>query len=214
MNEGNEVPGARSVDGVEMRAKGDGHTWLYVPDRPRLERSEAGTPLLHVIEAGPIAFLQATIRLALPDADRDRILATLQATDPTVTDLVADAIVVERLGLQARTETWTTVAEGPGSGSVPWNAALSATLDAQTTAAIKAAINGEPGHARLVATFAVGGSPGSMHEASAAAEAFTRTTEGSAYIAVQADLDASVEATSATTREITADLSELFTAGR
>jgi hypothetical protein len=202
---------ARLIDGVETYPKGDGHTWLYIPDRPRLERSDTGTALLQVIEAGPVAFLQATLRLALPHEERDRLLAVLQATDPAVTDLVPAPLTVDRLALEVLTGTWVTVAEGAGSGAAPWNAALGASLGPEATAAIKAAIDGRSGQARLVARFAVGGSPGSVHEATATAEALARTTEGAAYAAIQADLNASVEATEPTTREASADLSESFT---
>jgi hypothetical protein len=212
MTEHDRAPGTRRIEGVDTYPKGDGHTWLYVPDRPRLELAETGTQLLQVIEAGPVAFLQATVRLALPDTDHARVLAVLQADDPAITDLVVAPITVGRLAIEANAGSWRTVAEGPGSGSLPWNAALSATLDPPTTTAIKAAIDGQPGHARLVARFEVGGSPGSVHEASAMGEALARTPDWTAFVGIQARLDRSVEATAPTTREVTADLSESFIA--
>ena len=74
------------------------------------------------------------------------------------------------------------------------------------TTAIKAAIDGQPGHARLAARISMAGRPASVHEATATAEVLAPTSEGAPTPGIQADYDASVEASEPVTREVTADL--------
>jgi len=210
MTASSDTNGPRIVGGVEVSPKGDGHTWIYVPSQPSLERSDTGSPLLQIIEAGPVAFLAATVRLALSEPDHSALLAQLQADDPTATDLQAAPISVERMALEVWTGSWTAIAESAGSGAFPWTAALTASLAAETTAALKAAAAGTADRARLVARFQVGGSSGQVREGTASGQGWAETSAGSAGYVYRGELDATVEPTASTSREVTADLSRSF----
>jgi hypothetical protein len=141
------------IDGITLEpASADGQQWMYVPSGPVLELGPRDTPMLSVIEAGPVAFLQCTARVALSDAARARLLARLQEVRPAATTLDVAPISVERVALELKTaEGWNRLADSRSSGMPPWTAALSATLNPAALMAIKSAVAGKPGYIRLTA---------------------------------------------------------------
>ena len=164
------------IDGITLAAaSADGHGWTYLPNQPAIERSANGAPMFSIIEAGPVAFLQCTARLALNDAARAQLLARLKAVRPEAETLESARITVTRIALEVSSgDVWETVAESSGSGMPPWTAALAATLAPAPLAAIKAAAGGESGRARLRASIMPPASPVAYRRAEAAGTYTTR----------------------------------------
>ena len=138
------------VDGISIEARsGDGRMWNYIPERPTIQTGPGGTPMLTVLEAGATAFLQCTVQVGLDDAVCNALLTRLKEKRPQAESLEAAALSVERIALEAKIGSeWQVVAEGKGSGLPPWTAALMATLEPGTLAAIKAAVAGQTDCAR------------------------------------------------------------------
>jgi hypothetical protein len=203
------------IDGVKITAKnGDGRAWTYVPPHPSLERSPGGTPMLTVIEAGPTAFLQCTARVALHEEARSALLARLQEIEPRAETLEAAPLAVERIALEVKTgSSWVAVAESKGSGMPPWTAALAATLAPDRLAAIKSAVAGERGRARLRAWIVLPASPATFQRSEATGEVHIETPTGTASARFTATADASSAAGTATALELGADLADFFSTG-
>jgi hypothetical protein len=205
----------RVIDGVKIAAKnGDGRAWSYVPPRPCLEHGPGGRPMLTVIEAGGTAFLQCTARLALHEEARSVLLARLKEIEPTAETLEPAPLSVERMALEVKTgSTWVVVAESKGSGLPPWTAALAATLAPEPLAAIKSAVAGEKGHARLRAWIVLPAAPATFRRATAAGEVRLETPTGAASARFAATADASSAAETATALELGADIADFFPTG-
>jgi len=149
------------IDGITLAAaSSDDRVWTYVPNRPAIERSASGAPMFSIIEAGPVAFLQCTARLALNEDVQAQLLARLKAVRPEAETLEPASITVERITLEvSEGDVWKAVAESSGSGMPPWTAALSAALTPPQLAAIKAAAGGESRRVRLRASITPQPSP-------------------------------------------------------
>ncbi len=149
------------LDGLELRPDpADPSVWTYVPPGPFLELGPDGGPALGLVDAGAVCFLQITARLDLPNATRDALPARLlPLTGRPPTAVRAVEVAVTRVAVETRPPdgTWAAVAEGTGSGASPWTTALSATLGAEQTAAVRAAVGGARGRMRLVGELAAGG---------------------------------------------------------
>lgn len=148
------------LDGLELRPDpADPSVWTYVPPGPFLEAGPGGRPALGVVDAGAVSFLQLTSRLDLPDAARDVLPSRLPAGDGGAAPSVrAVPVAVTRVAVETRPAdgSWATVTEGTSSGIPPWNTALAATLTAEQTDAVKAAIGGVRGRMRLVSEMTAG----------------------------------------------------------
>jgi hypothetical protein len=203
------------IDGVKMAVKnGDRRAWRYVPPHPSLERSPGGAPMLTVIEAGGAAFLQCTARLALPEEARGVLLARLQEIEPQAETLEPAPLSVERMALEVKTgSAWVVVAESKGSGLPPWTAALATTLAPDPLAAIKSAVMGQRGHARLRAWIVLPASPAAFRRSTAAGEVRLETPTGAASARFAATADASSAAETATALELGADIADFFPSG-
>lgn len=203
------------IDGFTLRPKDDGgRGWTYLPLAPTLERGASGAPLLQVIEAGAMAFLQCTARVALNEDARNALLLRLKQREPTAQTLEAAPLTVERMALEVRSgERWSALAESKGSGTAPWTAAFAATLDAGAIAAIKAALAGEPRCARLAVRIVLPGSPGTLRSAESTADARIETPAGSASVRVAMSVDASSPAREATAVDLDADIADFFSRG-
>jgi hypothetical protein len=144
------------VTGIELRPEpAEPGVWTYVPPGPFLDSDPQGRLAIGLIEAGDIAFLQVTSRLDLSQEARAAVLTELREQVPgRRADEVRPApIDVRMVAVQERPEQgeWHTLAEGKSSGLPPWNTALSATLTADQTAAVKASLQGAKDRLRLVA---------------------------------------------------------------
>jgi hypothetical protein len=203
------------IDGIKIEAKNeDGRAWSYVPARPTLEQSPNGRPMLTVIEAGSVAFLQCTARVALNEDARAALLARLQERAPQAETLEAAPLSVERIILEVKTDSeWVAVAESKGSGMPPWTAALAATLTPGPLAAIKSAVAGESEHARLRAWIVLPGSPAAFRRSETRGEARIETPLGAASASFTATADASSPAGAATALELSADIADFFPQG-
>ena len=161
--QGNTTQDPVVIDGIELQPDpADATTWIYVPPAPSLERRPDGAPQLSLIEAGPVAFLQATTRVDLPEEARARLLQQLQQTKPDARAVRAAPLFVRRMALESRATGdagWETLVEGTSSGTPPWITALSATPNGAAAAAVKAAIAGERGRLRLSARIALPTNP-------------------------------------------------------
>ncbi|GAA4036355.1 hypothetical protein GCM10022247_72620 [Allokutzneria multivorans] len=151
---GDPEPVVVEVDGVELRSDpGTPGRWSYEPVGPTVELARDGSPQLSIVEAEGMGFLQLTARLDLPEGTRARLLSELRR-HVDATEVRAVPVAVQAIGLQVReAEAWTTIADGRGSGVPPWTSALSASLRADRLSALKAAVEGTRGKARLHARF-------------------------------------------------------------
>ncbi len=204
------------IDGITIEAKNDdGRVWSYIPPHPTLQLGPGGTPMLNVLEAGSTAFLQCTAQVALNESTRSALLARLKEKKPQAESLEAAPLTVGRIALEAKIGSdWRVVAESKGSGMPPWTAALMATLEPDTLAAIKAAVAGETDHARLKASILLPGSPATFKHAESAGEHRVETPAGSASASFAAAIDASTPGVPATAMELSADISGLFPKSR
>lgn len=203
------------IDGYTLRPQdAERRAWSYEPIAPSLERGAKGAPLLQLIEAGAIAFLQATARVALHEDARAALLRRLQEREPNARTLEAAPIAVERVALEVKTESgWTAIAQSPGLGTAPWTAALAATLDAAALAAVKAALAGERQRARLTARIVRRGSPATVRIAAARSETRIETPEGTSSTRVATVLDESSPASEPVALELDADIADFFSGG-
>ncbi|KUN52665.1 hypothetical protein AQJ46_50755 [Streptomyces canus] len=149
------------LDGLELRPDpADPSVWTYVPPGPFLEFGPDGRPALGLVDAGAVCFLQITSRFDLPNAAREALPARLlPLTGRPPAAVRAVEVTVTRVAVEVRPPdgTWAPVAESTSSGISPWTTALSATLSADQTAAVKAAVDGTRGRMRLVGELAAGG---------------------------------------------------------
>ena len=206
------------VDGLELRPDlADRWTWLYVPPGPFLDADADGRPGIGLIEAGPVAFLQATTRLDMTEGARDRLLGALRRRHGTRAMVRAVPVVVRRTTLELRGPDggWTAVAEGTGSGVAPWTTALSATLTADQAGAVQAAMDGRRDTVRLAATFEVPGAAAIERETTATAGATatttTRATTTTAEVHVSEEISSAGPAPARTIQQ-THDLADLLAA--
>ncbi|MFE0148337.1 hypothetical protein ACFWY5_14430 [Nonomuraea sp. NPDC059007] len=132
------------VDGVELVPDPrDPSVWVYVPPGPFLDREPS------LLVAGETAFLQLTSRIDLPEPAKAALLGALAGRAGQVRALPVE---VPRVALQVKEDgVWQDVATGGSSGSPPWRTALSAVLGPSRAEAVKAALSGTAGRARLVA---------------------------------------------------------------
>ncbi|HEX5110304.1 MAG TPA: hypothetical protein VFV95_17760 [Vicinamibacterales bacterium] len=203
------------IDGMTLEAASpDGRAWKYVPDRPVIERSASGEPMFSIIEAGPVAFLQCTARLALNDEGRARLLERLKAVRPEAETLEAASITVGRIALEvSNAGVWEAVAESSGSGMPPWTAALAATLAPAALSAIKAAAGGETGHARLRASITRAASPSTYRRAEAAGATRLESPAGVFTTSYATTTEDSPMTSAVDAREISTDLSSELAPG-
>jgi hypothetical protein len=196
------------IDGITLEAASpDGRAWRYIPSRPVIERSASGEPMFSIIEAGPVAFLQCTARLALNDDARARLLERLKAVRPVAETLDAASITVGRIALEvSNAGAWEAVAESSGSGMPPWTAALAATLAPAPLAAIKAAADGESGRARLRASITPAAPPVSYRRAEAAGATRLESPAGIFTTSYTTTTEDSPNTSPAEARELTTDL--------
>jgi hypothetical protein len=201
---------SRVIDGIELKTKdASGRAWTYVPVRPSLQTNETGVPMLQVIEAGPVAFLQCTARVALNEDARAALLANLRKQDPEAETLEPAPLSVERIALEAKTtDEWKTIAESKGSGSPPWTAALSVSLAPDQLAAIRSASEGEKDRARLVARMTLQGAPASYRRTESAADARIQTPAGTASAGFAAAAETSSAANPGEVRNLAVDLAD------
>jgi hypothetical protein len=189
----------------------DRRAWVYVVRAPVLERGADGRPLLSVIEAGPMAFVQATARIALGDAARAALLEQLKAVEPAAETIDPAPMSVERVALEVRVgEAWVAVAEGRSSGMPPWTTALAATVSGEALLALGAAVGGDRGRARLTARVHFPGRPAEVRYRQSAGTS-TLLSGGSASstsFAVSADM--SSPATGDRTLDIRGDIADGF----
>jgi hypothetical protein len=143
------------VDGIELRPDPvDSATWIYLPPGPLLDRGPDGKPLIALIEAGALAFLQITARIDLTEAARAALLARLKEKEPAARAIRVMIVTVSRVLLEVRDDAsgWGKVAEVTCSGHPPWTAAIAATVTGAQIAAVKSALSGTKARLRLSAT--------------------------------------------------------------
>ena len=209
----NEPDATLIVDGIRLDASSaDGRAWTYLPDRPSIELSGTGAPSLSIIDAGPVAFLQCTARVALNEPARARLLTRLQTIEPRAETLEAAPISVERVALEVKDgDAWVAVAESTSSGMPPWTAALAATLAPGPLAELKAAAGGEAGHARLRAWITLPGSVATSWRAESSASTRVETPGGSGTASYTTTTEQSSPGGAARAIELSGDISdELF----
>lgn len=146
-------PASLDLEGLRLQPlDDDGRIWCYRPAQPAFELDPAGRPQFKLIEAGGVAFLQCTARLALDEPRRAALLARLRLQQPQAASIEAEPLDVQRIALErpAGDGGWQSIAESRGSGMAPWTAALAATLDAGALQAIRRALQGERASARLL----------------------------------------------------------------
>ena len=144
------------VDGIELQPDPvDPATWTYLPPGPLLDRGPDGKPLVALIEAGTLAFLQITARIDLTDAARAALLARLKDKEPAARAIRAMTVTVSSVVLEAWDDDvsgWAKIAEVTSSGQAPWTAAIAATVTGAQLASAKAALGGTKAGLRLSAT--------------------------------------------------------------
>ena len=200
------------IDGIELTATDDtARRWTYIPVRPALETNDQGTPIFQVIEAGSIAFLQCTARVALNESERSSLLARLKEKEPKAETLEAAALSVQRLALEIKAGNgWSALAESKGSGMPPWTAAFSLTLGPDALATLKSAAAGEKDRARLVARIVLQGSPSSFRRSETTRTSRVEAPGGSSSESFTSSTDASTSGTQPESRELVVDLSDCF----
>jgi hypothetical protein len=203
------------IDGITLEpASADGQQWMYVPSGPVLELGPRDTPMLSVIEAGAVAFLQCTARVALNDAARARLRARLQEVRPAAKTLEIAPISVERVALELKTaDGWNQLAASRSSGTTPWTAALAATLDPAALAAMKSAVAGEPGHIRLTARIVRTPMPAAYMHAESAGTTRVDSSSGTSTSSFAAAAHHASPASRAPALDLATDLAEFFRKG-
>ena len=203
------------IDGITLEpASENGQTWMYVPSGPVLELGPGGAPMLSVIEAGPVAFLQCTARVALNEATRARLLARLQEVRPAATTLDIAPISVERVALELKTaDGWKQLADSRSSRMPPWTAALSAQLNPVALAAMKSAVAGERGHIRLTARIVRTAMPAVYQHAEAASTTRVDSSYGTSTSSFAAATHHASPATPARALDLDTDVAEFFRKG-
>jgi hypothetical protein len=203
------------IDGITLEpASADGQKWMYVPSGPVLELGPRDTPMLSVIEAGAVAFLQCTARVALNDAPRARLLARLQQVRPAAKTLEISPILVERVALELKTaDGWNQLAASRSSGMPPWTAALSATLNPAALAAMKSAVAGERGHIRLTARIVRTPMPAVYQHAESASTTRVDSSYGTSTSSFAAATHHASPATPARALDLDTDVAEFFRKG-
>jgi hypothetical protein len=200
------------IDGITLQRTGrETRTWTYVPRAPTLETDSAGKPALRIVEAGGVAFLQCTARVALRDDDRAALLQKLRHIRPDAEAIEAAPLTVHRVALEAFANgVWSSAAESAGSGMPPWTAALAVMLPAGALAALKAAVAGESGRARLAASLTVAGTPERVHRIREAGSVHVRTSAGETSSSFAVEIDGSTAARAPVRLELTADIADLL----
>jgi hypothetical protein len=206
--------GALVVDGFHLRTLDPGERgWAYVPAFPTFESAADGTPMLSIVEAGSFAFMQATARLALSDAGRERLLRRLRAVCPHAERLDVAPIRVSRVTFEVRTDAgWHVVAESRSSGSAPWLAAFSATLTPEALTALRAAVSGEPGRARLRAWIATAFPAPAFRSAEASHSIHAETSSGVTTVQMSTSCTESAPANPPETLELESDIARMWRA--
>jgi hypothetical protein len=143
------------IDGIELKGDPvDPATWVYLPPGPLLDRGPDGKPIVALIEAGSVAFLQITARIDLSDAERVALLAKLKQKRPAARALRVMAVTVGRVLLEARDDAagWAKIAEVTSSGHPPWTAAIAASVSGAQIESVKRALGGTKARLRLSTT--------------------------------------------------------------
>lgn len=136
---------------------GDGALWRYLPLVPVPQRSEAGRAMVTVIETGGMVMLTVGARLGAEEADLAQARAALAtraaAGDPRTVDLRPAEVQVDAasLVLRAADGAETDLATARPSPLPPHPAALSAMVQGDQAAAVKAALPA----GRLIVRYAV-----------------------------------------------------------
>ena len=185
-----------------------------MPAGPVLELGSRGTPVLSVIAAGSVAFLQCTARVALGDAARERLLARLREVRPAAKTLDVAPISVERVALELKTaDGWRQIADSRSSGMPPWTAALAATLDPPALAAAKAALAGERGRIRLTARIVRTAMPAVYQHAESAGTTRVDGPYGTSTFSYTAATHNASPASPAPALDLETDVAEFFPKG-
>lgn len=200
------------IDGFALQRKADDKTgWTYVPRHPTLGVDSHGKPMLSILEAGAVAFVQCTAQVALRESDRAALLQKLQEVEPEARTLDAAPLTVDRIALEWLAEGgWSALGDSKGSGMPPWTAALAATLTAEALAALKAAISGESGRVRLSASLTLAGSHGTIRRVHQAGSVSVKTTAGETASSYAVETDTSAPGRAPAFLEMSADLADLL----
>jgi hypothetical protein len=206
----NETEQPMVIDGVTVYTHDEDRIrWLYVPLGPTLELDPQGKPKLSVIEAGSAAFLQCTVRLALNDSPRDRLLQRLQRKEPTAKYLEAIPVTVQRIVMETQTGgQWRVIAESNSSRLPPWTAALASALAPEALAAVKAAIAGEHKRLRLRAWMELPPSPTSSRESRETIDVAVETPQGGAAANYEATASHSTSSQPGPALELSTDIAD------
>ncbi|MBK7820434.1 MAG: hypothetical protein IPJ61_05005 [Tessaracoccus sp.] len=136
--------------GVECRRVAD-DTWSYVSLAPWPQQSHDGSPMMSLLAAGDIAFLQLTAQLDPPGATLDQVRATLAAgRNPATITLTSGVRTVRAVEVTVGADDDTRVlATSTGSGFPPFTAAFGISLTRDDRPAVDAALRGEAGHVHI-----------------------------------------------------------------
>ena len=183
------------VDGIELQPDPlDPAIWIYLPPGPLLDRGPDGKPLIALIEAGTLAFLQITARIDLTDAARAALLARLTDKEPAARAIRAMTVTVSSVVLEAWDDDasgWAKIAGVTSSGQAPWTAAIAATVTGAQLASAKAALGGTKARLRLSATITPPAVPVTERRESRSIELGAADLTGSASLGVASTVTSS-----------------------
>ncbi|WP_243074475.1 hypothetical protein [Microbacterium sp. SS28] len=130
--------------GVECRRTGD-DTWSYVSVAPWPQLAPDGTPMISILAAGDLAFVQLSAQLDPPGAALEQARAVLAGdADPASVTLSTGVSAVTAVEVAVTTGDETRiVATSKGSGYAPFAAVFSLQATAEDREAFEAALSGE-----------------------------------------------------------------------
>lgn len=136
--------------GVACRRVG-GDIWSYVSLAPWPQLSQDGRPMLSLLAAGDVAFLQLTAQLDPPGGTLEQLRAALAAgKNPATVTLTNGVRAVRAVEVAVgKGDAARVIATSTGSGFPPFTAAFGIGLAADDRADVDAALRGETGHVRI-----------------------------------------------------------------
>jgi len=140
------------ASGVECRRIG-ARAWTYVSVAPWPQLSPDGTPMVSVLAAGDIAFVQLSTQLDPPGVTLEQVRKTLAGDSDAASVTLASGVTTVRSVEILATSGGDShvVATSPGSGYAPYTAVFAIQARPDDREAFEAALRGETG--RITITY-------------------------------------------------------------
>lgn len=144
------VPDRVTAFGVECRRVGD-DTWTYVSVAPWPQLSPDGTPMISVLAAGDLAFVQLSAQLDPPGSALEQARAALAGDRDTASVTLStgvSSVTSVQVSVAADGEP-RVVATSTSSGYAPFAAVFSIQATADDREAFEAALRGDTGRVAI-----------------------------------------------------------------